>query len=54
VLIDGVIRGEYLGLQSVEGISCHHLALEQETIDWQLWIDAGPSALPRKLTIRWM
>jgi hypothetical protein len=54
VLIDCVIRGEYLGLQSVEGISCHHLALEQETIDWQLWIDAGPSALPRKLTIRWM
>jgi hypothetical protein len=51
VLMDGVIRGEYLGLQSVEGVSCHHLAFEQETIDWQLWIDARSSALPRKLSI---
>ena len=51
VLLDGVIRGEYLGLQSVEGVSCHHLAFEQETIDWQLWIDARASALPRKLSI---
>jgi hypothetical protein len=51
VLMEGVIRGEYLGLQAVEGVSCHHLAFEQETVDWQLWIDAGSSPLPRKMTI---
>jgi hypothetical protein len=47
----GVIKGEYLGLQTVEGTPCHHLAFEQETIDWQIWIDAGASPLPRKMTI---
>ena len=30
---------------------CHHLSFEQATIDWQLWIDAGPEPLPRKLVI---
>ena len=33
------------------GIPCHHLSFQQETIDWQLWIDAGPQPLPRKLVI---
>ena len=30
---------------------CHHLAFEQATIDWQLWIEAGKDPLPRKLVI---
>ena len=30
---------------------CHHLAFEQATIDWQIWIDAGAEPLPRKLVI---
>jgi hypothetical protein len=51
VLTRGVIRGEYHGLQTVEGTPCHHLAFEQETIDWQIWIDAGTSPVPRKMTI---
>ena len=50
-LTRGVIKGEYLGLQTVEGTPCHHLAFEQETIDWQIWIDAGASPVPRKMTI---
>ena len=50
-LMAGVIRGEYLGLQTVNGKPCHHLAFEQETIDWQIWIDSGAVRLPRKLTI---
>jgi hypothetical protein len=27
------------------------LSFEQESIDWQLWIDAGEKPLPRKLVI---
>jgi hypothetical protein len=50
-LMGGVQRGVYLGVHDVGGIPCHHLAFEQETIDWQLWIDAGPQPLPRKLVI---
>lgn len=50
VLMEGVFRGEYLGFQTAAGVSCHHLAFEQETIDWQIWIDRE-SHLPRKLAI---
>jgi len=51
ILMEGVIRGEYLGLQKAAGVPCHHLAFEQETIDWQIWIDAAEPQLPRKLAI---
>ena len=50
-LMGSVERGVYLGIHDVGGIPCHHLAFEQETIDWQLWIDAGPQPLPRRLVI---
>ena len=50
-LMGSVQRGVYLGLHDVGGVPCHHLSFEQATIDWQLWIDAGPDPLPRKLVI---
>jgi hypothetical protein len=50
-LMGSVQRGVYLGLHDVGGVPCHHLSFEQATIDWQLWIDAGPEPLPRKLVI---
>ena len=50
-LMGGVQRGEYVGIHEAAGVSCHHLAFEQATIDWQIWIDAGEQALPRKLVI---
>jgi hypothetical protein len=50
-LMESVQRGAYLGIHDVNGVPCHHLSFEQATIDWQLWIDAGPEPLPRKLVI---
>ena len=50
-LLEHVKSGYYVGLDSVDGISCHHLALSQEDIDWQIWIEEGERLLPRKLTI---
>jgi hypothetical protein len=50
-LMGSVQRGVYRGIHDVAGIPCHHLSFQQETIDWQLWIDAGPQPLPRKLVI---
>jgi hypothetical protein len=50
-LMGGVQRGVYLGIHDVSGVQCHHLSFEQATIDWQIWIDAGPEPLPRKLVI---
>ena len=50
-LMGSVQRGVYLGIHEAAGFSCHHLAFEQATIDWQIWIDAGDEPLPRKLVI---
>ena len=50
-LMEGVVYGEYLGIHQAAGVPCHHLAFSQEEIDWQIWIDAGPQPLPRKLVI---
>jgi hypothetical protein len=46
-----VQAGTYVGLADIEGHSCHHLAFRQEMIDWQIWIDAGQTPVPRKLVI---
>jgi hypothetical protein len=43
--------GRYVGLHNVMGTKCHHLAFRQEGIDWQIWIEDGPRAVPRKLVI---
>lgn len=43
--------GEYVGLHSVHDVPCHHLIFRQDNLDWQIWIDAGPQPLPRKLVI---
>ncbi len=50
-LMESVQRGVYLGIHRVGDVACHHLSFEQESIDWQLWIDAGEKPLPRKLVI---
>ena len=49
--VANVLLGEYLGIHEVQGTPCHHLAFQQEGIDWQIWIDAGTTPLPRKLLI---
>ena len=46
-----VDSGYWVGLHSVDGTPCHHLAFSQETIDWQIWIEDGPRPVPRKLVI---
>jgi len=43
--------GLYLGLNDVNGRSCHTMAFVERDIDWQIWIDAGPQLTPCKLVI---
>jgi len=54
VLMAGVTYGRYLGIHQAAGVDCHHLAFSQETIEWQIWIDAGEKPLPRKLVISYV
>jgi len=45
--------GTYVGLHTVDGILCHHLALANDFLEWQIWIDAGREPLPRKMVINY-
>jgi hypothetical protein len=54
VLMERVTYGRYLGLHQAAGVACHHLAFSQDTIEWQIWIDAGRTPLPRKLVISYV
>ena len=39
ILIANVYTGTYVGLEKIADRDCHHLAFQQELIDWQIWID---------------
>jgi hypothetical protein len=53
-LMEGVTYGRYLGMHQAAGVPCHHLVFSQDTIEWQIWIDAGDQPLPRKLVITYV
>jgi hypothetical protein len=50
-LTDDVRVGLVAGESQVEGVPTDHLAFRQPDVDWQLWVDKTPQALPRKLVI---
>jgi hypothetical protein len=54
VLTESVLYGRYQGLHRAAGVLCHHLAFVQDTIEWQIWIDAGDDPLPRKFVITYV
>jgi len=56
VLLDGVISGSYIGLSSIAGVECHHLAFRGWDTDYQIWIKNSEKPLPIKLVItsRWI
>jgi hypothetical protein len=45
--------GVYVGLHEVDGVLCHHLALANDFLEWQIWVDAGNEPLPRKMVINY-
>ena len=51
LMMRNVTHSLYVGLHRVRGVLCHHLAFDQEDIQWQIWIEAGDKPLPRKLLI---
>lgn len=50
-VISRALRGTYLGLHDVSGTACHHVAFVGENVDFQLWVEQGERALPRKLVV---
>jgi len=51
VLTQQIRRASYLGLHQVRGIECHHLIFTQDDLDWQLWVEASSTPVPRKIVI---
>jgi hypothetical protein len=49
-LTAAVQDARYVG-QSSQPVPSHHLAFSQETVDWEIWIDAGEKPLPRKILL---
>jgi hypothetical protein len=49
-----IISAEYLGLLTVDGVKCHHLSFESTGADWQIWIEADATPLPRRMTITYV
>ncbi|MET0719147.1 MAG: DUF2092 domain-containing protein [Pseudoxanthomonas sp.] len=50
-LTEAVRVGLLVGDSEVDGVPTDHLAFRQADIDWQLWVEKGSRALPRKLVI---
>lgn len=47
----GVRSADYLGEADIDGTRTGHYAIREEGMDWQIWIERGALALPRKLVI---
>lgn len=40
-----------VGETKVDGVTCDHLAFRRPGVNWEIWIEAGPRALPRRLAV---
>ena len=50
-LMSSAVSGAYLGTVIVDGVECHHLAYRGENVDFQLWVEAGEQAKPKRFMI---
>jgi hypothetical protein len=50
-LLHDAREGSYVGVRTVGGYRCHQLVVSHDTLDWQIWIDAGEQPWPRKLVV---
>lgn len=53
-LKESIISSEYLGIRTVKGIKCHHLSFESAGADWQIWIEADSTPLPRRFVVTYV
>ena len=53
-LKESIISSEYLGTRTVQGVKTHHLSFESAGTDWQIWIEADASPLPRRFVVTYV
>lgn len=56
LLMEDVTSGFYVGMSTILGVKCHHMAFRGEETDWQIWIETGEKPLPKKfiITSKWV
>jgi hypothetical protein len=48
VLTRRLISGLVVGPALVKGVTCQHLAFRSPGVNWEIWIESGKRALPRR------
>jgi hypothetical protein len=51
VLIRGLSSAVVVGSDMVQGEPCEHLAFRAPGVNWEIWVERGTRALPRRLVI---
>ncbi len=51
VLTEDIVSATVIGPAVIDDVRCHHLAARGRQVDWQLWIEDSPRALPRRYVI---
>jgi hypothetical protein len=51
VLVAEVQEAKHIGRGVIDGVECEHLAFRNADTDWQIWVEAGKSPIPRKMVI---
>lgn len=50
-LMEDATSGKYLGSSVIDDVKTHHIAVQGNEVDWELWIEDGQQPLPRKYVI---
>ncbi|MHC1787930.1 DUF2092 domain-containing protein [Solidesulfovibrio sp.] len=50
-ILANVRTGDCVGVHTAAGVACDHMVFTQKNADWQLWVEKGKAALPRKVGI---
>jgi len=48
---EDLLSAEYVGLRLIDGAPCHQLSFESPGADWQIWIEADSTPVPRRFVI---
>jgi hypothetical protein len=51
ILTKGLKSGIVVGPATIHGVACQHLAFRSPGVNWEIWVETGPQALPRRLAV---
>jgi hypothetical protein len=51
VVTDGLVVGRYIGMEPIDGVPAHHIAVSKKDVDVQIWIEDGSTPVPLRYVI---